>query len=120
MHPKKASGRERDTLAALTYQFEALSAQVTALAKEVSILKGKRTPTELVLSSSHTGIPERRWRHGVNCCSLDQAAGYTKLKTLPPLVLCDALRASSQGCDERLLKPRLARQPYPLPVMLLS
>jgi hypothetical protein len=35
------AGREGDTLAALTRQIEALSAQVKALAKDVDTLKGK-------------------------------------------------------------------------------
>jgi len=35
-------GREADTLAALTKQIEVLSGQVTALAKEVGALKGKK------------------------------------------------------------------------------
>ncbi|QRM32007.1 M4 family metallopeptidase [Microvirga sp. VF16] len=49
------AGHEGDTLTALARQIEAVSSQVTALAKEVSTLKGKRMPTEPGLSSSRPG-----------------------------------------------------------------
>jgi Zn-dependent metalloprotease len=51
----EGAGHEGDTLAALGRQIEALSSQVTVLAKEVSTLKGKRMPTESGLSSSRLG-----------------------------------------------------------------
>jgi Zn-dependent metalloprotease len=51
----EVAGHEGDTLATLARQIDALSSQVTALAKEVGTLRGKRTPTEPGLSSSRPG-----------------------------------------------------------------
>ncbi len=51
----EGAGHEGDILAALARQIETLSSQVTALAQEVSTLRGKRMPTEPGLSSSRPG-----------------------------------------------------------------